>query len=433
MISRSDPVAERLRAWWRDGDSRLRKQAMSHMDCRRCPDIVVSVAADATHPLQAEALGRMDGGFDTPEHTAIPIRALSHSAARVRAAAAQVLIHPEPVAAEDALIACAQEPDPVVASAATTTLMDFPTVKTVRCLARQGADQDQGQVHAEANESLAWIAGELVKAFHGVAESGSDRLRRWLRPVWDVLALPEENLELHAQDVASDDNSEHASPHMPPPQLFHLLADPALDMIDRQRALRSICWRDYQSSERPGILVALLLHPERGIRAMAAAALAAWNDVAGVLDLLRESDIGTQRAAVHALAAVPPSFATSKLILGRVDEQELTGIDADGGLAVFVRHEPRAAAQRRLVAIAEDRCQRESLRLAAVKHLARCDAAGVISRLAWVLQEPPPVTWRLHATLLSAMQNLSLPVPEIAHLENVDHLHVQAALAKLCA
>src|SRR5262249_17462224 len=158
--------------------------------------------------------------------------------------AARVLIHLEPVAAEDGLIACALEPDPDVASAATTTLMDYPTVKTIRCLARLGADQNQGHVQAEANESLAWIAGEIVRAFRSVTKGGSDRVRRWLRPVWFVLALPEENLEVHAQDVAADDDSEQASPHIPLPQLFDLLADPALDANDRQRTLSSICWQD---------------------------------------------------------------------------------------------------------------------------------------------------------------------------------------------
>lgn len=71
-------LADKLRRWWLEGDAVLRRIALLFMDGIRCPDIVVKVAADPTHPLQADALGRMDVWFDLPQHEAVKIAGLFH-------------------------------------------------------------------------------------------------------------------------------------------------------------------------------------------------------------------------------------------------------------------------------------------------------------------------------------------------------------------
>src|SRR5437870_3719122 len=43
-----DLPADKLRRWWIQGDAVLRRQALLFVDGIRCPDIVVTVAADST-------------------------------------------------------------------------------------------------------------------------------------------------------------------------------------------------------------------------------------------------------------------------------------------------------------------------------------------------------------------------------------------------
>src|SRR5262245_60554175 len=58
-----DLPADKLRRWWQKGDTVLRRVSLLFMDGIRCPDIVVKVAADQTHPHQANALDRMNWWF----------------------------------------------------------------------------------------------------------------------------------------------------------------------------------------------------------------------------------------------------------------------------------------------------------------------------------------------------------------------------------
>jgi hypothetical protein len=39
------------------------------------------------------------------------------------------------------------------------------------------------------------------------------------------------------------------------------------------------------------------------------------------------------------------------------------------------------------------------------------------------------VTWALHLAVLAAIAELELPLPDVGHLQEVDNLHLQVALA----
>jgi hypothetical protein len=117
-----DIPADKLRRWWREGDAVIRRISLLFMDGIRCPDIVVEVAGDPTHPLQADALGRMEFWFDLPHREAVKIAGLSHPDPKVRAVAGYVLLWDEPTAAELPLLQATHDPVPAVVAEAANTL-----------------------------------------------------------------------------------------------------------------------------------------------------------------------------------------------------------------------------------------------------------------------------------------------------------------------
>src|SRR5262245_22565605 len=197
-----DFPADKLRRWWLEGDTVLRRISLLFMDGIRCPDIVVKVAADPMHPLQTDALDRMDFWFDLPRHEAIKIAGLSHPDPKVRAAAAYVLLWDEPVAAEGPLIEATRDRVPEGAAEAANTLAYYPSLRVVSRL-HELLHHASGKVREEAEESFHSIRYELLNRLCGKDWMVAEHVRRWLRPVWDILAFTEEELTPEEDDVPS--------------------------------------------------------------------------------------------------------------------------------------------------------------------------------------------------------------------------------------
>jgi hypothetical protein len=424
-----DIPPDKLRRWWLQGDAILRRLSFLFMDGTRCPEIVVKVAADPTHPLQADALGRMDFWFDLPRHEAVKIAGLSHPDPKVRAAAAYVLLWDEPVAAEGPLIEATHDSVPEVAAEAANTLEYYPSLRVVSRLHELLHHADD-KVREEAEESFQSIRHETLNRLRGKDRQIADHIRRWLRPTWDLLAFTEEELTTE-EDQGPSARQEQPARAMPPGALLALLADPDASPLVLGDRLRSNGWSGYTGAERRRLRPVLLTHLDQLVREQATWAFAAWRDVGGLLELVRDADFCVRKSSMYNLGQLPPTPRIADVAWNHLDQADALGSHATETLATFVKHADPADAVRRLGWIAGDHGWREGLRAAAVHHLARLGAAEEISQLPGLLLEPPVVTWALHIALLDANTNLGLPRPDIRHLRDVDNLHVQEAIARL--
>jgi hypothetical protein len=426
-----DVPVEKLRGWWREGDAVLRRHALLSMDGSHCPDIVTRVAADPMHPLQAEALGCMEWWFDRREHEFIKIAGLSHLDPKVRTAAARVLLWDEPVAAESALLQATYDPVPEVAAEAANTLEYYPSLRVIIRL-RELLDCADAKVRQDVTDSYESIRNDLLIRLCGRDQHVAGHIRRWLRPIWDLLAFTQQELRPD-EDEDMPSQREEKLEVMAPDEVLAMLADPDVSPIVLGNRLRSNGWSNYHEGERRRLRRVLLAHLDQFVREQAAFAFAEWQDVDGLLELLRDADFCVRKSAMYNLSQLPPVSGIAALVLDHLDRHDTLGTHANETLAAFVRHAEPAAVIRLLGWIAGDHGCREELRGAAVNHLAELRAAGEIRQLAGLLLEPPEVTWALHIALLDAVADLGLPAPEVGHLRQVDNLDVQMAVAKIKA
>jgi HEAT repeat protein len=422
-----DVPEDKLRHWWREGDTILRRHALLCMDRADCPDIILQLAADRGHELHAEALGQMDFFFDLPEHQGLKIAALAHPDPRVRATAAYVLLWDEPVVAEGPLIEATRDPVPEVAREAANTLEYYPSLKSVRCL-HALLDHADEKVRAEARESYGAIRNELLDRLCARDQHVALHIRNWLRPVWEKLAFSDEELRRDEDEGPSPGRS-GVREAMPVADLLVLLADPDASPRVLSDRLWDNNWQAYGVDERRRLRPVLLTHPDPLVRERAALCFEAWQDVPGLLGLVRDPDFLVRKSAMYHLGELPPTPGIAGLAWEHLQRPDTLGVHATETLATFVRHADPLVAVRRLGVIAGDHGRREALRVAAVDGLARLGAKEEVRQLAGLLREPPAVTWALHIALMEATAELGLPRPDIRHLAEVDNLHMQEAIA----
>jgi len=424
-----DVPAEKLRRWWAEGDTILRRHALSCMDRVDCPDIVLRVAADTSHEFHAEAIGRMLFFFDRPEDQKIKLAALSHPDAGVREAVATVLLWDEPVAAEVPLLTATRDPVPEVAAEAANTLEYYPSLRVIHCLHELLGHADK-KVREEARDSYQAICCELLYHLRDQDPHVSGQVRRWLRPAWDLLAFTAEELQ-PGEDEGTATRPEKPDERMPVADLLAMLADPGTSPRLLNDRLWSDCWRAYGEYDRRRLRPVFLMHPDPLVRERAAWIFAAWEDAGGLLTLIRDPDLGVRKVTMYNLGQLPPMAGMASLAWDYLHQPGVLGCHATETLDTFVKHTDRPDAVRRLGWIASDHGRREELRVAAVHHLARLGATDEVGQLAGLLLEPPEVTWALHLALLEAITDLGLPRPDLGHLREVDNLHVQAAVARI--
>jgi hypothetical protein len=392
---------------------------------------VLSIASDPTHPLQTLALLRMDFWFDRPEHEAIKIAALSHPDPIVRENAAYVLLWDEPIAAEGPLLEATRDPVAAVAAEAANTLTYYPSRRTIRCLHGLLTHHAE-KVRDEAAESFADLRASLSIALCDPDRRVADRIRRWLRPVCDLFAFTDEELCRDEDEVGpAAPREEKVLNRRPLSELLELLANPDASPVVINDQLGDTDWLAYGPAERSRLRQVLLAHVDPIVREHATSCLAVWQDVHGLLALTNDMNFGVRKLAMYHLGTLPPNALVARRAWDHLQRADALGVHATETLHTFVHHAKPQSAIPRLTTLADDLGERECLRVAAVAELTRLGAREELSRLLERLQEPPAVTWALHLALLDAVRRLTLPMPDIGHLEQIDNLHVQQAIAKM--
>jgi hypothetical protein len=424
-----------LRRWWDEGDSVLRKEALFFMDGIDCPDIVLRVASDGSHPFQEHALGRMNWYFDRPEQEAVKIAALCHRRPEVRTAAADVLLWDEPVAAGGPLADATRDPVAAVAEAAANTLTYYPSVRTLRAL-YDIFDHPDARVRERARNSFQSIRWDVLDALRSGDDRVASRLRAWLEPVWELLAFSDE--EFRPGDVDNEDveNEGRKPPRntvettRPVADSLAILENPDASPLVQDEGLQGNGWVGYTPRERGRLRPVLLAHADQSVRESAARALLAWGDAAGLLELVQDDSFSVRKAAMFYLGKLPPDPGIADVAWSRLGR---TGTHALETLATYVRHAPAEVAAMRLFDLAADAGASEGMRASAVDHLKRLKARHEVAGLAGLVTRPPAITWELHLAVFEATKELFLPSLSVGHLREVDNLHIQAAVAELDA
>jgi HEAT repeat protein len=422
-----DVTEDKLRNWWRSGDDILRRHALLCMDRVDCPDIVLQVATDSAHDLHAEALGRMQFFFDNPAHEKVKIAGLSHSDARVRSAAATVLLWDEPVRAEGPLIKATRDPVPEVALEAAYTLQYYPTVRVIRCLYGL-RDHPDDAIRDQTETSLDDIRDEMLWLLRSRSRLVADHIRRWLRPVWNLLAFTKE--ELHPAEKGTSARQDNPRKLIPLPELLALLADPETSPRMLGERLWNNDWPSYGDEDRRQLRPLLLSHTDPLVRERASCCFDAWKEVEALRMLALDRDFLVRKSAIYHLGEMSPTPDVADLAWDHLQRPETLGVGATEALETFVKHADRKLAIHRLGVLAGDHGICEAIRVHAVNSLEELGAVNVIQQLAGQLLEPPQVTWALHIALLGALTRLELPLPDIGQLREVDNLHVQEAVAQ---
>lgn len=416
-------TGERRRAWWGSEDSVLMAHALRLMQ-RTEADIVVPVAGDDSHPMQSVALLAMTWGFDEPQYETVKIRALRHPDADVRAAAAEVLVWDEPVAAEGPLLDAAVDADSEVALTAIDALQYYSSRRTLRALADLAASADSDELRAKAAESLDFNRGR----FEYVATHGRDadlaELREWMEPVVDLVDWSPAS---HEQDARV--------PHPVIPRtavserdLLALVADADGKWAPKKRTLQHVDWDRFTNAERERLSTALTSHPDPFVRGLAAAPLSAWSRSDLLLRLIADPCFAVRKSAMYGLGRVPKDEALAAsaweymLVSG--------GTTAYEALQTYVTHAPAAEARGRLLELARtDR--RESVRTTAIASLVQLNAIAEFETLIPLLRDPPAGTWAVHIGILNGLRALGLAPPELDHLAAVDNLDLIKSITVL--
>lgn len=424
---RLSPQPERVRQWWREGDPVLKKHALAVSKRGCAPEIVLQAASDPNHSMHADAVGMLMFCFERPEHQEIKIRGLSHPDAKVRAAAADVLLWDEPVQAELPLIHATRDPSVEVAIEAANTLQYYPTHQVIRCLNDLSTHSDKS-IQEQALGSIDEIRSAVLCSLYRNGSRAADHLRRWLTPVWEILNFSEEDLSPEQEDLATPSRAE------PEPidvdTTLGDLDDPDTSPLVWNRVFWSMTWEGCNPRDRQRLRPMLLNHPDPIVREGAAKVFAAWRDLSALLDLLQDDDFCVRKAAMYRLSALPPSPSLAEIAWTYLERGDIYGAHEGETLHAFVGHAEPSLAIARLAPLVADPERSEGLRNSAVYDLRRLQARSAIQGLLLLLQEPPPMTWALHVALLEAAVELNLKLPDLRALWQVDHLHVQEALGR---
>jgi hypothetical protein len=327
------------------------------------------------------------------------------------------------------LLQATHDSAPQVVAEAANTLEYYPSLRVLRRLHELLSHADH-KVREEAEDSFQSIRNEVLVRLCDRDRPVADHVRRWLRPVWDLLALGDEELGPD-EDAGTFPRQEEAAPATTLADLLALLDDADASPIVLGDRLRSNGWSGYPEDERRRLRPVLLTHPDQLVREQAACAFAAWRDASGLLDLLQDADFCVRKSAMYSLSRLPLTPGIANLAWDHLHRHDTLGTHATETVATFVRHAEPADAIRQLSWVAGDHGRCEELRVAAVHHLAGLGAVVALGQLAGLLREPPEVTWALHIALLEAIAQLGLRTPDIGHLRDVDHLHVQATVARI--
>jgi hypothetical protein len=430
LANAPDSSDAQVRAWWSSGDAPLQRHALL-CATEGQQDIVASVLADDEHPRHGDAVAALAFDFPEPWATERLVSALGHPAAEVRRTAASTLLWNEPVRALEPLLRAARDADASVASAALDTLCYYRAARALLPVVHGLLAHPDVEVQSSASNCLDHLRDDVLSELR--EPKREPRLRAWLAPVWSELGLSDAAIEASREPTERVVSAAHSREPWNPPWLESPRAlavhVEALDLpeADRHAELVGANWDAVDEKRRAGFAEVLMASDDVVVRQRACDVVSRWGDHARIRRLLDDPFAAVrQSAAYHARKlALDPELAERLWAM----TQQTRRIAATEALESAVALGEPTVWRPRVNALLADRDAPEALRFAAVYALLHARDADAITGHLPLLLEAPRVTWAIHLALLEAARQLSLELPDISILSDVDDLHVQVALS----
>lgn len=417
---------ETLQRWWDSGDLPLMRHALGQMGPKQ-GDIIDSVLSDHNHPLLRDAISTLVFDFDDVALLPRTLPFFRHTKPEIRAEVSKTLLTAEPFAAMDPLIQACEDMDASVASGAFQTLCYYPSVAVFEQAERFSTCSNEA-IADSASNCLFYVSEDL----RGAAKA-SPRLTRWLTRILARLDTSElvEDLKDESVDTKPEPpKREYETSWTETFAAFEEYFDPDDARWNTRRSeLRTPTWNLVPEAERARFVRGLLRSPEAYLRSVATRAFAAWGKVDAILELMNDPCAIVRKSATYNLRHVPRSDTLAARAFTVVDKGKgyarVEAFETGVALSLDSRWQERAES------IAKDKTESESLRYASVHSLRKAKAKRRVANLLFLLEEPPDVSWALHDALVEAGLELGLKMPDLSHLDEVDHLCVQQFLSEV--
>ncbi len=444
-----DPPPLRVAGWLRDADGLVRAHAAGFLGPRD-EEWLAALVRDPVPEVRRAAAEALVGATRTPALVGALRHALRDPDAIVRETACRAALFDEPVGVTYDLLHLLDDPDGDVRCGVYDALEDYPCASVLLAL----ADARSGTDGALAAATLDLLVARVGAALRAATGGAARRILRWATPARWLLEEEFGVLAVGAPPLAAA----LAAPDADARTAFGGLADArpaARPPVDVGAARRVLADADVPAGAHRDLLVSRdwSAAGNAGLTVLAAAAQARlWSERHGVavalLDLARSGVPGAsdallaltedaepvvRRVALHALThareprVVPPALAA-------LADDRARAIAGDAALAAVASLAPRAVAERAILAeLTGDGHDRDGLRLGAVHLAERSGLTAAAPALAALVSREIVGGPSVHVAALRALRTLhpsraAAPQLDLAHLEGVDHLDVQAEL-----
>jgi HEAT repeat protein len=460
-IPRETPPVERRRAWARSDDELTRAYALEFADVLDIGHIT-NAARDPSPLVRRFAIEALGTLARTPELVRAADAALRDPDAVVREAACRVAYFDEPLALSRGLLRLLQDDDEQVRGAAHDALEDYPQVAVMLALAdARGAGAEAEQ----ARFTLEHLVREVARVYAQAGPAARLRVERWVAParwlvgevvdLWDIPAaseLPDDcpwlqtgcdheewvtlvDSVLTDEDVPETDQTDQTEqtralvPCDLDRALDVLLDDCASPLVQRE-CLVERSWR-HTGDVGLSLLRQCARSPDWGIRLGTVFALAECGARDDLLDVIADPEPVVVRAALSQLRILGDRRAVH-LALAVLEDDLFRGTAGDDALRLVATLGSPAQIEHALLRELARADDRDGLFLGAVTLVRELRVRKAIPSLLALVASPIIGSVRVHVDALRTLRELGHDpaLIHLQHLQDVDHLHLQAELGE---
>lgn len=407
--------------WWASGDQALREFSLQLMETSEA-DIVISVATQDDHPLQAIAIATLSFRFEHPQAQAAVVRGLQSDRNDVQLAAVSSVIWDEPLAAEPMLRDLLDSEVQEVAQAAADALQYYPSLETLACLRQKLDTPIPVGLQQAAKYSIEFIEETIDSELDRCGQVARQELNNWA----SAIGIGSENINRDIDKPTRPATKARVDPATG--VLVEALDTTVGSAIEKYQTLRSMDWSKVPVPEREMLATQTANHPDPEVRTISTVPLAQWNETALLRSLAEDDHALVRKAAMYALADVPISSDVADFALSRLNQ--LSGADTTETLTTFAKHADPAQLCSVLFQLASDD-YRFSVRHTAIRLLDEASMEAEVQSLLPLLHQPPFVNWAVHIALLETKYAKFADRDVVQQLAAIDNIHVAAAAARV--
>lgn len=427
---------ETRQKWWSSEDEILKCHAIRKSE-RSDGDLIERLASDPENIFYVDAIKRMALGYEEERFQILKMKALHHVDPVVRGMAAYTICNDEPVAAEDALIALAENEDDWAAKEALSVLWYYCSQKVLLFLhdkcttGRVELQEDYQNAFEDVQNSFTWYFKEFEKKDSVEAKI----LIKWMQPVWHIL-YPDQQSPWK-EDVEEESNSATDSAK----QVKTLSVQDIINRFDNADGLwhdrwnftNDVDWQSFSENEQKTLIKYFSTHPDWSVREICGDRLVKMNAIDALIEMLSDPVYSVRKMATFYLCEVPKESRIAPILWSQLQNICVQNTYASETLGSYVHHEPdEELLEKRLFDLALND-ERKSVNYKAIEVLDKREARKYIEQLVPLLKPEPFVNWGIHCAILNSCAKLKIPVPNAAELAKIDNFFLQSSLAKVLA